>query len=131
MTWKRSTQDGALRYVDSKTGTVRKPDMSTGLPLPPVEVAVRERGGYPPEVRPAASICDPEARNFAERIRDIAHGVLNVARRQGHIHTLWSKALDAQRDLYTRAYNVQWGNADGKAEARKARKVLFRFFELS
>jgi hypothetical protein len=132
MAWKRSTHGAALRFVDSETGTVRKPDYSTGLPTAPVDVMVRSRGGNPPARLPDANICDPEARGFAERIRDVGHGVLRVAARtQGHNHTLWSRALEAQRDLYTRAYNVQWGNADGKAELRKARKVLQGFYVLA
>ena len=130
MAWKRSTQDGALRYMDKRTGTIRKPDMRSGLPTEPGLPMVRTRGGEAPARLPAANICDAEARGFAERIRSTAHGVLRLARTQGHNHTLWGKALSAQSDLYTRAYNVQWGAADGKAEVRKARKVLQGFYVL-
>jgi len=102
-------ENGTIHYK----GTVVKP---------------RTRGGARPVKRPAAAICSQVDRLVANKIRNMGHMVLDLARRyDGGNHTLWGKAVQLQRELYTMAHNVQLSgvNPDQTFSAAAAKLAKF------
>ena len=105
------------RLVSNKYGTVHFED---------TVIKPRTRGGKRAERRPRACICEQVNRLVAEKIRDAAVTAVNLCR-QSHSDTLAGKCAQVVRDLYTLAYNVQFGNLEADKGADMAARRLKRF----